>query len=220
MIAEPTDYLAAIEALPAGARLLLTDVSWEEYESILAALGDYSHLRLAYDSGKLEVMCPSEKHEGYKGVFTHLIAVLTQELDQDFLSRGSTTLRKKRKAKGTEPDDCFYIRNYSLVAGKEEIDLSLDPPPDLAIEVDIASKSLNRFPIYVAMQVPEVWRFGGQQVRFYRLAGESYTEIQNSDAFPFLLSNLLPEFLQQGKVDGINAMTRAFREWVRANLPK
>ena len=67
-------------------------------------------------------MCPSEKHEGYKSVFTHLIAVLTQELNQDFLSRGSTTLRKKRKAAGTEPDDCFYLKNYPLVAGKEAVE--------------------------------------------------------------------------------------------------
>ncbi len=214
------DHLDVIATLPPGSRIIMPDVSWEDYEYILTELTDNTRFRLSYDQGRLEVMTLSPRHEGFKVLFAHLIAVLTQELDLDWISFGSTTFKAAPDVRGTEPDDCFYITHAAEVAGKDQIDLALDPPPDLAIEVDITNPSLNKFPIYESLGVAEVWRHDGDKVEFHRLTKAGYVTISNSVLFPFLPASVLPEFLHQGRFKGGNAMIRAFRKWVKQNKPQ
>ena len=211
------DHLDVIATLPPGSRLFMPDVAWEEYEHLLAQLADNSRFRLSYDQGKLEIMTLSPRHESFKVLFTHLIAVLTQELDLDWISFGSTTFKANPNERGTEPDDCFYIKHAAQVAGKDEIDLKLDPPPDLAIEVDITNPSLDKFPIYQSLGVAELWRHDGTNVQFYSLTDSGYVVTQRSDLFPFLPSDVLPKFLHQGRFQGGNAMIRNFRKWVKSH---
>ncbi len=214
------DHLDVIATLPPGSRIIMPDVSWDEYERLLTQLDDKARFRLSYDHGRLEIMTLSPRHEGFKVLFTHLIAVLTQELDLDWISFGSTTFKAKPSERGTEPDDCFYIRNADQVAGKDEIDLATDPPPDLAIEVDITNPSLNKFPIYQSLGVTELWRHDGEKVQFYRLTEDGYEVMENSDLFPFLPAEVLPKFLHQGRFKGGNTMIRAFRRWGQINQSK
>ena len=166
-------YLQAIETLPENGRLLLSDVSWDEYEALLEELSEKRHLKISYDEGSLEMMTLSPEHEGFKGLFTHLIQILTEEMNLPDKSLGSTTMKQKKKARGAEPDDCFYIENVAKVRGLRRLDLTTDPPPDLAVEIDVTHPSLDKMSIYAALGTPECWRFDGRQVQFYRLSAAS-----------------------------------------------
>jgi Uma2 family endonuclease len=168
----------------------------------------------------LEIMSPTQKHDIIKSLLGHLVSVLTEELDLKFVSIGSTTLRKEEKSKGTEPDDCFYITNADLVIGRLIQDQTPDPPPDLAIEVDISHRSESKFPIYAALGVPEIWCYRKAQVHFYHLSGDQYVEIPASCIFTFLPPAILAEILNQEYFQDFNAVKRTFREWVRANKPR
>ena len=209
------DHLHLIATLPEDARLFLPNVPWDEYEYLLSQITDNSSIRIHYDQGKLEIMTLSPRHESLKVLFTHLLSVLTREMKYGFISLGSTTFKLPDAARGTEPDDCFYIRRAALVEDKETIDLEIDPGPDLVVEIDLSHPSMNKLPIYASLGVTEVWIYNGQQMRFYLLAGEEYEETSTSDLFPFLAPDSLTPFLTPGKIRDINKMTEAFRKWVQ-----
>ena len=215
-----TDYLDAIAHLPSGAVLRFDDVPWEEYEQLLANLGEGYAVRIFYDDGRMEIMAPSIPHEGAKNVIHDFVVVLRDELDVDIESEGSATYRSQWKAKGAEPDDSFFVQNASAVIGRhEQYSIEHDPPPDIVVETELASSSLDKFAIYAALGVPEIWRERKKVVRFYVLSGASYVEVSNSRAFPFLDSVSLSEFLTIGLAEGSRKAARAFRAWVREHLP-
>ena len=209
------DYLAAINHLPAGAVLRIDDVPWDEYENLLADLGDGYSVRVFYDQGRMEIMAPASTHEKPKGAINRLVTALSDELDIDIESLGSTTLKREIKAQGAEPDDCFYIQNAALVIGKDDLDLQYDPPPDLVIEIDRTSASLDKFEIYAGLGVPEIWRVAGRRIEFYVLADDYYTESATSNAFPFLTAAVLSEFLEVVLDSGGRKAARQFRLWIR-----
>ena len=215
MSVAPADYLAAIEHLPAGAVLRFDDVPWEDYQNLLADLGEGYAVRIFYDNGRMEVMAPASTHEKTKSALNRLITALGDELDIDVESLGSTTLKAEIKAKGAEPDDCFYVQNAPLIIGRDELELAQDPPPDIVVEVDRTSMSLNKFGIYAALEVPEIWRVSGHQVEFYVLRDNGYHNVPVSRAFPFLPGRTLSDFLQRVLTEGGRKVARAFREWVR-----
>lgn len=217
MVTTATDYQALIDAMPPGAVTVVNGVEWDEYEDLIRELEGRADVRLSYDNGRLEIMTLSPRHEKPAKLPPHLILVLAQASNLNFLSIGSSTLRKKRKARGTEPDDCYYFTNFKQIADKDEIDLSVDPAPDLAFEVDITSPSLSKFPIYAAIGVPELWRHDGASVSFYRLAGDDYVETDRSGLFPFLTPDALLRFMRIGEVEGVVVMVNEFGEWVKAN---
>jgi len=214
-----TDYLEAIDHLPVGGKLYLEDVGWDEYEELLEELEGKRHVRISYDNGRMEIMTLSPEHEGPASLFGYLIQILTEELDLEFISIRSTTLRRKSRLQGKEPDDCFYIGALDRIIGKKRLDLDFDSPPDLAIEVDVTSSTINKMAIYAGLGVPEVWRYDNYQVEFHRLAGKRYESASTSALFPFLQPSVVAEHLPIGYTQGINAMRRAFREWVRAHKP-
>ena len=208
----------AHKAVP-GSAILLEDVSWDDYEGYLKEIGDAYRLRLSYDEGRLEIMSPAFEHEDMVGLFPHLIFVLAQECSMKYRSARSTTLRKKPRSKGLEPDDCYYFKNYQALIGKNSIDLAVDPPPDLALEIDITSPSLKKFGIYAAIGVPELWRYRKQRLQFFRLVGEEYVEISHSDLFPFLPPDVIVNYLRHGALSDITEMADNFRAWVKAHKP-
>lgn len=206
-----------LQNLPAGSTLICRDVSWDEYENLLTEVGDDSNTRISYNNGKLEIMSPSKKHELYKGLISRLVDVLTEELNLEYVSFGAMTWRRQKKAKGTEADECFYIQNFSRVADKNEINLEIDPPPDLVIEVDIYHDSSSKFSIYVALGVSEIWQHDGSEIRFYHLIENEYQEVSHSVCFPFLSAQVVTQFLTPVEGKGTNAIKRDFRAWVQAN---
>jgi Uma2 family endonuclease len=217
MNVQMSSLLKTIETLPASSTLLLHEVSWAEYEDLLALLPDHPRFRLSYDQGTLEIMTLSPRHERLKSLFAHLLAVLTEELNLNLVGLGSTTFRLAEAVRGLEPDDCYYIQQAERMVGQDTIDLATDPPPDLVVEVDISHPSLDKFPIYVSLRVPEVWRHNGDTLQFFRLVGERYTQTPASGLFPLLPAEILAGFVQQGREHGIIPMIRAFRDWMRAH---
>lgn len=219
MHVQTSSLLEIIEALPDSSTLVLHEVSWAEYEDLLALLPDNPRFRLSYDQGTLEIMTLSPRHERLKSLFAPLLAVLTEELNLNLVGLGSTTFRRSEAARGLEPDDCYYIHHAERIMGQDTIDLATDPPPDLVVEVDISHPSLDKFPIYVSLGVPEVWRHDGDTLQFFRLSGERYIQTPESSLFPSLSAEVLASFVQQGKAHGTIPMMRTFRDWVRAHRP-
>ncbi len=208
--------LVALERLeiPPGQKLLLRHVTWDEFETIVEELGEHRGSRLAYAHGVLEIMTPLPGHEWDKEILSDLIKALLEELERDFGCLGSTTFKQPMEH-GLEPDQCFYIRHEVAIRGKERIDLTVDPPPDLALEVDLTSRTHTA--IYAALRVPELWRFAHGQLHIVVLQGSAYVEVSESPTFPgFPLRTVIPEYLAQSKIVGRNATMRAFRQWVRA----
>jgi Uma2 family endonuclease len=202
--------------VPPGQRLLLRDVTWQEFETILEELGDHRGARLAYDNGRLEMMMPLPEHEDDKEIIGDLIKALLEELDIEFRSLGSTTF-KKAQTQGLEPDQCFYIQNEAAIRGKKRIDLMVDPPPDLAIEIDVTSRTHPS--IYEALGVPELWQFEQGKLQINVLQGSSYVVVAESPNFRGLpLNEVLPHYLAESKTIGRNKILKAFRRWVQEQL--
>jgi Uma2 family endonuclease len=178
---------------------ILSGISWETYERLLADMQDSHAAHFAYDQGMLEIMAPSHEHESLKHVIAMLVEILAEEMEVDIHGGGSTTFRRKDLARGFEPDACFYIQHAELVRGKKQIDLAQDPPPDLIIEIDITRPSLNKFPIFAALGIPEVWRYDGARVAIFRLVDNDYVDRPESVALPKVTSAILTEFIDASK---------------------
>jgi Uma2 family endonuclease len=218
MSAQMADYLDAVEHLPDGALLRLEHIRWDEYEQLLEDLILWPGMRVSYDQGRVEIMSPTTEHEEYKGFILRLVHVLAEELDIILESRGASTIKQKRMQKGAEPDECFYVQNADAIIGKRRIDLSVDPPPDVVVEIDITSESLNKLPIYAAFGVPEIWRYDGEQAYIYHLDNQEYVSASASRVFPFLTVQALVEAIEQSKTQGQSVALKAFRQWVRTQI--
>lgn len=200
-----------------GQQLLLKDVSWQMYENILEELGESRAAKINYSQGILEIMTPLPEHEDDKEVIGDLVKALLEELNIEFRTLGSTTYKNEQMSGGIEADQCFYIQNEIAIRGKKRIDLSIDPPPDLAIEIDITSRT--RLDNYEALGVPELWRYDGQSLEINVLKSGKYINSNISRNFPsFPLVNVIHQYVEQSKIEGRNATIKAFRSWVRLRV--
>jgi Uma2 family endonuclease len=217
MSTQTTNYLDIIERLPAGAKLELFHIDWDEYEHLLTQMESFhpGH-RLSYDRGRLIVVSPKREHEFVKAFVSRVAHVLAEELGLDIEATGATTLRRRNLMKGVEADESFYVQNAAHMVGHLELDLDVDPPPDVAVEIDMSNDSLDKFPIYAALGVPEIWRYDGKNAHFYQLVGESYKTMRNSVAFPILTAEDFTRCLGQSKVEGQTATLKAFRQMLRS----
>jgi Uma2 family endonuclease len=203
--------------VPPGQRVLLRDVSWSEFETILEELGEHRASRIAYDNGILEIMAPLPEHERNKEYIGDFVKAILEELDLEFCPLGSTTFKNKEMLQGIEPDNCFYIANEALVRDKDRLDLTIDPPPDLALEVDVTSRTHPS--IYKALKVPELWRFERGQLQINVWRDREYIQTETSPTFPKLpLKQVIPQYLEQCKQEGRNKTMKAFRAWVREQI--
>ncbi len=203
--------------VPPGQRVLLRNVSWDEFETILEELGEKRAARVAYNRGMLEIMTPLPEHERSKVFITNFVEILLEEFDIEFLPLGSTTFKNKLMSQGVEPDNCFYIQNEALIRGKNRIDLNIEPPPDLALEIDVTSRT--NIDIYQALGVPELWRFENGKLQINVLQDGIYIETEFSPYFPNIpLIQVIPEYLKKLKTESRNKTMREFRAWVQEQL--
>ncbi|MDB9536814.1 Uma2 family endonuclease [Dolichospermum planctonicum CS-1226] len=207
-----------LESITAEQRTVLYNLSWDTFEALLRDTGEHRGSRFAYDCGTLEIMTPLFEHENPKIQFDRLIFSLAEELDIEVRSAGSTTLKRKSLAKGIEPDSCYYIQNEAAMRGRETLNLEIDPPPDLAVAIDITTSSVNKFNIYAALGVAELWRYDGEVLKFYQLVENQYIEIKFSLAFPLVSVGDMNRFIQQSKTMGEIALLKSFRAWVRGKI--
>jgi Uma2 family endonuclease len=195
-------------------RTLLTGIRWQTYQDLLLDLAENPSKRLTYDQGLLEIMTPLPEHEASKRLLGRLVESTTEELGLEIYSLGSTTWRREDLQKGLEPDECYYITQEAQVRGKTSFDLYSDPAPDLAIEIDLTSSSLNRLGIYAALGVQEIWRYDGQDLKIYVLAEGEYQQQEQSTVLPILSRSDILLFLNKRSTLGENALIREFRQWL------
>lgn len=206
-------------AIPVSQQHIVLDgMSWGFYERLLEDIGDRP-IRVTFFEGTIEIMSPLFKHEIVKGAISRLIETLALDLGINLLPAGSTTFRRRDKSAGLEPDECYYLKNAAAVRGMERFDPKKFPPPDLAIEVDITSRSIPRQPIYAALGVPELWRFDGKNLEVMILGKNGYMSADSSIAFPFLKMSQFSQFVHRLLKEDSVIVLKDFRQWV-AKLPR
>jgi Uma2 family endonuclease len=178
--------------------VILHNVAWQTYQTLLADMGEHRSARLAFDRGTLEIKMPSKLHELINRLLERVVTTLTEELGMNILSFGSTTFSYETLEKGVEPDSCFYIQNADRVDPEDDAPPQ-DFPPDLVIEVDITSSSRSRLNIYKTIGVPEIWRYSPQGLAILQLRQDEYMECEYSSIFPMVSAEILREILEQGK---------------------
>ncbi|MEH2427535.1 MAG: Uma2 family endonuclease [Nostoc sp.] len=200
-----------------GQQMLLKDISWQQLENILEEMEERRAARISYSRGWLEIMVPLPEHEKDKELIGDLVKILLDKLQIDFEPFGSTTLKNERSRQAVEPDTSFYIQNQAAVIGKNRIDLNIDPPPDLAIDIDITSRT--RFENYEILGVPELWRHTQQGLEISLLQEGKYIKSESSPNFPDIpIVELVNKYVQQCLTIGRSQAMRNFRDWVKNNL--
>ncbi|MBI3272006.1 MAG: Uma2 family endonuclease [Planctomycetes bacterium] len=205
-------------APPAEQAFLFDGVDWEFYDALLASLRDRP-VFVTYDHGSLELMFPSRNHESAGRLIARMIDALTEELNIPVAGCKSTTFRRRDIERGLGPDECYYIKNEARVRGRRELDLPRDPPPDLAVEIEISHRVLDREVIYAALGVPELWRHDGQRLQVYCLGPDAqYLPCDRSPSLPMLPPADVDRFLTLAETTDETTWIRGFRAWVRQHL--
>jgi Uma2 family endonuclease len=200
-------------------RVFLGDVRWKTFEALLHDVGD-PRGRFAYDRGLLEIMSPSSEHEHLDKLLARFVEVLTEELRMPIRSLRSTTLRRRDLKRGIEADEAYYIGHDPLMGKRRRLDLRRDPPPDLAIEVDISRSSLVRMRVHAAIGIAEVWRWHGDRFEIWRLLPDGeYHLVERSVILPMLPISGLKRFLSLRHERNETELVREFRQWVAAGFP-
>ena len=201
-----------------GEQLLLKDINWQELETILSELGENRASRLSYSNGVLEIMVPLPEHEKDKEIIGDMVKILLEALNIDFEPLGSTTFKNELMNQAVEPDACFYLKNYQAVIGKNRLNLEQDPPPDLAIEIDITSRT--QLENYRLLQVPELWRYTQDGLQINLLQGGKYIESSVSPNFPHIpLVELINQYVKQSQEVGRSQAIRDFKISIKKYLP-
>lgn len=217
MTTETQSYFEIASQLPPGAEVMFRDVGWDEYEQLLEQLGEAAGLRLSYNDGTLKIMTLSSEHESYADFIKLLVGHISFRLRLNIRFFGSATMRKQKSRKGGEPDACFYVQSVSAIGNRMQLDFATDPPPDIVVEVDLQHDSRDKFPIYAALGVPEIWRYDGAQLSIYELHNDRYSEVEQSLALPVLSSVALTRFLALLRRDGESQTLAAFDEWLQSH---
>jgi Uma2 family endonuclease len=204
--------------IPAGQRIYLHDIDWREFEQILVELGEKRATRIAYFDGDLEIRMPLPEHERAKVLIGDLLKILLEELDLSWESLGSSTFKKQSMKAGIEPDDCFYIKNCKAMIGKKRLDLEIDPPPDLAIEVDLTSPT--QISAYEALGVSEIWQYKNGKLAIFILVEGHYIESSISLTFPDLpvleaISHLLERSAEILMSEARKEFRKEVQKWLR-----
>ena len=206
-------------------RVILRDIGWDGYEAILAMRGERPIPRLAYYRGSLELMSPGYRHETMAERLGNFVTILVMESRIDFSCAGSTTLRLRAREAGVEGDKTFYIAHEAIIRANDAINLEADPPPDLAVEVEITSPLADREAIYAALNVPELWvyrrdnRAEAAGVRVLHLGADGcYAEAPSSLSFPFLETKDIDDWVRRPKDVSETEWLLQLRDWVRETL--
>jgi Uma2 family endonuclease len=232
------------EPTPNEQRVVLENVSWQKFETLLSEMGgDRTSpatpprvTRFTYERGRLEMMNPLEDHERCRKLIESLLLVLVDELEWTVESEIAPCLLRQDLQLGTEPDACYYVNPQATrttthrpaeLTARSVIDLNREPVPDLIQEVALTKSQIDKLPIYAALGVPEVWRYVTQpgagffkgDLVVYVLEQDFYAESTLSQVFPFLPAAKILEFIEHSDSMGLMAALRVFRAWVEEQIP-
>ena len=198
----------------AEGRVLLRGVSWKTYERLLDEHSESAGPRFTYDDGLLEIVTLAIEHEDPNRTLASLVELILVEWDVDFRRAGSNTFKSAELQKGFEPDTSFYIAHTAAVRGRKRLDLAVDPPPDLVIEIEVTEPLL---PVLAALRVPEISLCEGATVHILRLDRAHYREVKRSSALAPLTAEVIGGFLRRSVKMKSLAWARAVREWAQAH---
>lgn len=180
--------------LEPGSLVTIEDVNWQDFEDILQELGEKRSSRIAYSKGNLEIMVPLPEHEKPKDIISDIVKILLKKMGKKYEPFGSTTFKQENIA-GVEPDACFYIQNYQVMINRRKL-ASNDPPPDLAIEIDVTSQT--KLEAYQALKVPELWIYSNKMLNIYLLQNDNYVKSDYSPIFPHIpLSQIISDTIEK-----------------------
>ena len=210
MVTSPVTFPIKTLNLSPGSHVLINKVTWQDYENLLDELGEARHNpRINYYHGTLELMSPLPAHERPNRIIAYIVTAILDAQNRDWKDFGSTTF-KKAKEVGLEPDTCFYIKNATQVRSNLRVDMNIDPPPDLAIESDVTSKTTLE--AYAILGVTEVWIYENNKLQIFVLQNKVYLKTINSLIFPnFNLVETIPKLVKQAFEKGTSQMLREFR---------
>ncbi len=195
-------------------RVLIRGVGWQGYQELLRMVGNQP-VRLTYDRGEVELMSPLYRHERNRTRLARIVEILAEELGIPLIAAGSTTLNREDLDRGLEADAAFYLGDLTRIKDRDELDLESDPPPDLAIEIEITHSVLSRLGIYGALGVPEIWRFDGKILRILaRQADGSYREAPGSKFMPWFSIAEIAQSMRLEEDRDDSQWARAFRAWI------
>jgi Uma2 family endonuclease len=202
--------------LAAGDELILRFRTWQDYEALLASREDKAGLRIRYNekTQEIRIMSPLPRHGNQADLLADLVKALLRNEGKDWQSFTPITL-KRMNQQGIEPDYCFYIDNRDRILGKERIDLEIDPPPDLAIEVDLTCSTKPED--YQAIAPLELWVYRGSELFIYQFESQQYRESDTSLWFPNTdLKTLIPHYCNRGWEVGSSTALREFESALRS----
>lgn len=194
-------------------RTLLREITWETFVD-LSDQRRGSVPRMTYDRGDLELKSPRGQHEELSRFIGRLVEAYTEQKDIDIRSVASTTFKRSDLSRAFEADESYYIANVESIWRKEEVDLAIDPPPDLVIEVEITSSAIAKIPLFAAMGVPEVWRHDGEGLRMDVLTNGGYESVDESRQIPGLTIKMIESVLAKRFETGETQLIRQFRRSV------
>ncbi len=196
--------------LSAETRTVLENVRWDTFVE-LAEQRQGSVPRMTFDEGVLELMSPRRQHENLGRLVGRIIETYTEVRGIEIQSVASTTFKRRDLQKAFEADESYYIEHAELIRPKEEVDLTIDPPPDLVIEVEITSSAIHKLKLFATMGVPEVWRHDGEKLEMFVLDGQEYRPCENSRSLPQLTATVINGILERRFEMGETAIIREFR---------
>jgi Uma2 family endonuclease len=195
-------------------RTRLENVRWCVYVE-LADQRRGSIPRITFDQGLMEMMNPKRLHEEIGSLIGRVVETYSEVKNIAIKSVASTTFRRPDLNRAFEADEAYYVQNSPLILSKEEIDLSIDPPPDLVIEVEITSSAIRKLELFSSMGVPEVWRHDGRSLTIARLNEGQYIVVQESMCLPGLTASAIDQVLGQRYSVDETTLIRNFRASIR-----
>jgi Uma2 family endonuclease len=198
--------------------VLLHNISWSTYQSLLRDHPDAASPRFTYDRGDLLIMVTSPEHEEINRTLNLLVELLAEEFGIESRAFGSTTYQRKDLRRGFEPDSCFYFKNEKRMRGKKRLNLAVDPPPELVVEIDISSPSLKKLPLFAAFGISEVWRFDGQKLEILVLQHREYCRSETSLALPKVTAEAVTCFLHESFRIGRLEWIKKVRAWAQQQV--
>lgn len=198
---------------------VIPDLSWEKYLTVSDAIVERPGLRMIYNEGRLTLLTESRKHGWYSRSLYRFVMALAVGLRMECEFSGSATYRKQAKDGGVEGDETFYFGEHArLMQGPKDVDLASQPPPDLAVEVEVSHSADDAVIVWGRLGVPEVWRFDpvARECSFWkRRRNGPYARIKQSLAFPLLTPTDVLEQIRLAEEQGAVEWYEQLDNWIR-----
>jgi Uma2 family endonuclease len=198
-------------------RFVLHEADWKQYVQLRRSLDDRGQRAfVTFDGHRLELMSPSMQHDRAGELLGVVVRAIGMATGSKLIGGGSTTFKKRSARRGLEPDRCFWIQNYQKLVGVKHIDLSVHPPPDLAIEVEVSRRLLDRRAIYARLGVPELWVYNARTFQILRL-GEAnrYQITSTSGACPTIRCEGIEALLEAAWTMDDTEWQSQLEDWLR-----